>query len=235
MKGNVYCKKAKVMLMGVLTAVFLVGCAKEEVELTPLENTESLSDIPLSDEDTGISEEAMPEQENIFDNSEVFNSFLNDELKFEDQTFSERYEEVIEQFEKPAVFYYDVDEDGVEELLVSTFYYGYDIFDAKEQELVLLAYGDGTADVCGVYEGEGHVYIGHSDFTHSGRQVLSLTRIDAAGNELESIKIMAEYPDSENDWYDENSEFTLNDQKITMQEYEEYMEKYKFVELTEAE
>ena len=47
---------------------------------------------------------------------------------------------------------------------------------------------------------------------------------------METIEINAEYWDDEDDMYDENSDFRYNGQKITMQEYEDYMNSYEFVD-----
>lgn len=163
----------------------------------------------------------------------IYEQFINDELELDGRTFSEIFSFMQEDFGMdPTTFYYDVDEDGKDELLVSTMFYGYNIYDVRDGELVLLDCGEGTAAVCGVYEGNGHVYVSHSDFSHAGRKLLTLTRYDKNGNVIETISINAEYWDSEDDVYDENSDFTYNGQKITMQEYEDYMNSYVFIDPT---
>lgn len=163
-------------------------------------------------------------------NDPLYEQFINDELTLEGRTYSEIYSEPIEDLgEPPVTFYYDVDEDGKDELIASTLFYGYDIYDVKDGKLLLLDCGDGTAAACGLYKGNGHVYVSHSDFSHAGRKMLFLKRYDENGNVLEEIGIHAEYWDSEDDMYDENSDFTYNDQKITMQEYEDYMNSYEFI------
>ena len=161
----------------------------------------------------------------------IYEQFLNDELELDGKTFSEIFSFMQEDFDTdPTAFYYDVDEDGKDELLVSTLFYGYNIYDVRDGKIVLLDCGEGTAAACGVYEGNGHVYVSHSDFSHSGRKLLDLTRYDKNGNVVETITINAEYWDSEEDVYDENSDFTYNGQKITMQEYEDYMNSYVFID-----
>ena len=50
------------------------------------------------------------------------------------------------------------------------------------------------------------------------------------GRIVEQASIYAEYFDNEDDQYDENSTFTYNGQNITMQEYEAYMDTYKYVD-----
>lgn len=158
----------------------------------------------------------------------IYQQFLDNELEFNGQLFSDRYTYLKEDFElTPAGYYYDVDEDGEDELLISTFYYGFDIYDVRDGELVLLDYGDGTADACSVFTGEGHTYVAHSDFLHAGRQVLTLIRYDENGDVVELISLSAFYEDSESDTYDENAQFSYNDTAITMAEYEEYMNLYQ--------
>ena len=161
----------------------------------------------------------------------IYQQFINDELKLDGETFSEIFSFVKEDFDTdPVTFYYDVDEDGKDELLVTTVFYGYNIYDVRNGELELRDCGDGTAAECGVYKGNGHVYVSHSDFSHAGRKMLSLVRYDGDGVILETIDINAEYWDAEDDMYDENSDFTYNGKKITMQEYEDYMNSYEFID-----
>ena len=67
-------------------------------------------------------------------------------------------------------------------------------------------------------------WIVHSDTTHVGRQMFWLTQYDGKGNIVDEFKLMAGYWDSTDDKYDENSDFTYRDEKITMREYEELRE-----------
>ena len=164
-------------------------------------------------------------------NDSIYRQFLNDELEVDGEKYSEIFSFMTEDYgEEPVTFYYDVDEDGQDELLVSTLFYGYYIYDVRDGKPVLLDCGDDTAAACGLYEGNGHVYVSHSDFSHAGRQMLTLNRYDQNGDIAETIEINAEYWDSEDDMYDENSDFTYNGQKITMQEYENYMNSYTFID-----
>ncbi len=188
-----------------------------------------LSLVPEQAGDTDV-EEAADGADAAADDA-IYQQFINDELKLDGETFSEIFSFVKEDFDMdPVTFYYDVDEDGKDELLVSTVFYGYNIYDVRNGELELRDCGDGTAAACGVYKGNGHVYVSHSDFSHAGRQMLSLVRYDGDGVILETIDINAEYWDAEDDMYDENSDFTYNGKKITMQEYEDYMNALEFID-----
>ena len=166
-----------------------------------------------------------------FRQKDLYERFLRNEVEVEGETYSQLFSFMIDDFgADPEAYYFDVDEDGFDELLISTYYYGFWIYDIKNDNLVLLDCGNGTAEVCGVYLGNGHVYVGHSDFTHVGRQLLTLDRYDANGEIVEHMQIDAQYWDSETDQYDESSDFTFNGEKITMQEYEDYMNTYTHVQ-----
>ena len=55
---------------------------------------------------------------------------------------------------------------------------------------------------------------------------------------VEMISLAAIYEDSETDTYDENSQFSYNENAITMEEYEDYMLLYQAVDvddMTKAE
>lgn len=227
-------------LAAVMTITALTGCGSAN---DTIQNTETQPEVKeetvieseeVKEEQPTVNEEASGEIPDASDSSaddKIYEQFINDELKLDGKTFSEIFSFMQEDFDMdPTTFYYDVDEDGKDELLVTTLFYGYNIYDVRDGQLVLLDCGDGTAAACGVYEGNGHVYVSHSDFSHAGRKLLTLTRYDQNGNVIETISINAEYWDSEEDVYDENSDFTYNGQKITMQEYEDYMNSYVFID-----
>ena len=216
----------------------MIGCGSTKVEDKPIDETEKTGEAAGTQEAEEKPEQALAENEQVSsepetvsDDHDVYVKFLNDELKLDGRTYSEIFSFVREDFDmEPVAFYYDVDEDGKDELLVSTVFYGYNIYDVRDGELLLLDCGDGTAAACGVYKGNGHVYVSHSDFTHAGRQMLTLTRYNGSGEIVETIEINAEYWESEDDMYDENSDFTYNGSKITMQEYEDYMNALEFID-----
>ncbi len=236
-------------LAAVMTITALTGCGsvddpvkntetqvetKEETVIETDEIKDQIKPEEVKEDQTSVNEEASAENTGVLDlaaDDKIYEQFINDELELDGKTFSEIFSFMQEDFNMdPTTFYYDVDEDGKDELLVTTLFYGYNIYDVRDGRLVLLDCGDGTAAACGVYEGNGHVYVSHSDFSHAGRKLLTLTRYDQNGNVIETITINAEYWDSEEDVYDENSDFTYNGQKITMQEYESYMNSYVFID-----
>ncbi len=199
---------------------------QETAEKTKQEEEPAKADLKAEDP-----ADAEPAANDPAADDPIYEQFLHDELTVDGQRYSEIFSFMTEDFgEQPVNFYYDVDEDGKDELLVSTIFYGYNIYDVLDGNLYMLDCGDGTAAVCGVYKGNGHVYVGHSDFTHAGRQYLTLTRYDQKGEIVETIEINADYWEDEDDLYDENSEYTYNGEKITMQEYEDYMNSYEFID-----
>ena len=245
---NMTKNKMLIMIANGMIMAALIGCGsvKDDADLntetvTETEEANAYESDEIEDQvsqdkekETSLKEEASKESSETTDLSgddNIYEQFLNDELELDGEKFSEIFSFMYEDFEtEPVTFYYDVDEDGKDELLVSTVFYGYNIYDVRDGKLVLLDCGDGTAAACGVYEGNGHVYVSHSDFSHAGRKMLTLTRYDQGGNVTETITINAEYWDSETDMYDENSDFTYNGQKITMKEYEEYMNSFVFID-----
>ena len=117
----------------------------------------------------------------------------------------------------------DLDNDGENEQIVNGPYGGF-YFDARDGKVYVLATGEGTSGVLSYADYDNATWIVHSDTTHVGRQMFWLTQYDGKGNIVDEFKLMAGYWDSTDDKYDENSDFTYRDEKITMREYEELRE-----------
>ncbi|MBP5384461.1 MAG: discoidin domain-containing protein [Lachnospiraceae bacterium] len=161
--------------------------------------------------------------------AQVFRAFLDDAIKMNGRTYSEMAKEYYnDRGQSPDTYLYDVDGDYEYELLIDN-YYGFDIYDCRNGELCLLDCGDGTAAICNLYRKDGKVYVGHADFQHAGRQTLDLTRYDSDGKAVEELNLNAEYWENENDQYDKNSDFSFCGQKITMQEYEQYLKDFAYI------
>ncbi|SKC03049.1 hypothetical protein SAMN06296386_11486 [Lachnospiraceae bacterium] len=237
------------VLTAVLAASILSGCeyapsidelihgdksAQKEVSEAVEPETEEQKETEETEaaSETEVTEEADASDAAAADDTEaVLQAFVNDEIPAGDKKFSELYDYVKEELGiEPDVYYYDVDDDGKKELLVNQQYYGLDIYEAIDGKIMFLTGGEGTTGFCSIYEGEGKTYVAHSDFSHGGRQLLTLTRYEGDGNKVEEITINAEYYDNEDDHYDENSTFTYNGESITMKEYEKYMDTYKPVD-----
>ena len=117
----------------------------------------------------------------------------------------------------------DLDNDGENEQIVNGPYGGI-YLDARDGKVYVLARGEGTAGFLSYADYDNATWIVHSDTTHAGRQMFWLTQYDGKGNIVDEFKLMAGYWDSTDDKYDENSDFTYRDEKITMREYEELRE-----------
>lgn len=117
----------------------------------------------------------------------------------------------------------DLDNDGENEQIVNGPYGGI-YFDARDGKVYVLAQGEGTAGELSYADYDNVTWIVHSDTTHVGRQMFWLKRYDGGGNIVDEFKLGASYWDSDDDKYDENSDFTYRDEKISMSEYEELRE-----------
>ncbi|WP_022763587.1 hypothetical protein [Butyrivibrio sp. AD3002] len=204
------------------------GCGTPAAKNNTGESESTSEKVEVSTDNTNESSTENTTEED--DNRVLYQSYLNNTLRVEGSYFLEKYQEMIDLYGELQAYYYDVDEDGEKELLINEPSYGFDIFDVKDGSVYLLTCGDGTSAFCSVYEGNGHTYISHSDFSHMGRQYQDLARYDAEGRIVEQMSINAEYFDAEEDVYNENSDFTYNGKPITMKEYEAYMDTYKFVD-----
>lgn len=113
----------------------------------------------------------------------------------------------------------DLDNDGEREQIMEGPYGGL-YLDARDQKVYVFAEGEGTAGVLSYTEYEDAVWIVHRDTTHMGRQMYWLTRYNGEGEIEDEFQLSAEYWDSQNGQYDEKSDFTFRDKKISMEEYE---------------
>lgn len=113
----------------------------------------------------------------------------------------------------------DLDNDGENEQIVNGPYGGI-YFDARDGKVYVLAEGEGTAGFLSYAVYDNATWIVHSDTTHVGRQTYWFTRFDGGDNIADEFKLGAEYWESPDDTYDENSDFTYRDEEISMEEYE---------------
>lgn len=114
----------------------------------------------------------------------------------------------------------DLDNDGEVELIVNG-PYGGKYLDARDGKVYVLAEGEGTTGLLSYADYDNATWIVHSDILHWGRELHWLTRYDGEGKIVDTFKFGAEYWNSPDDKYDENSKFTYRDEEISMSEYEE--------------
>ena len=113
----------------------------------------------------------------------------------------------------------DLDNDGENELILDGPYGGM-YLDARAGKVYVLAAGEGTARVLSYTDYDDATWIVHRDTSHMGRQTYWLTKYDGEGRIADEFRLAAEYWDSPESKYDENSDFTYRDEKISMEEYE---------------
>lgn len=113
----------------------------------------------------------------------------------------------------------DLDNDGEDEQILNGPYGGI-YLDVRDGEVYVLSEGEGTAGVLFFTQFDNAGWIVHCDITHAGRQVYWLKQYDGGGKIVDEFTLSAEYWDSPDDRYDENSDFTYRDEKITMTEFE---------------
>ena len=115
--------------------------------------------------------------------------------------------------------YVDADNDGEDELVMDGPYGGL-ILDTRDGKVLELAEGEGTAGVLNIAKLDNEFWIVHQDTSHGGRQIYVLDKYNGKGEIVESTSLGAEYWDSPDDQYDENSVFYFKDKPISMEEFE---------------
>lgn len=113
----------------------------------------------------------------------------------------------------------DLDNDGEDEQVIDG-PYGGRYLDARDGKVYVLAMGEGTAGELFYVYYDNAVWIVHCDTSHMGRQMYWLTKCNGEGEVVDEFQLSAEYWDSPDSQYDENSDFTFRDEKISMKEYE---------------
>lgn len=182
------------------------------------------------DMNTGICEKSTDKKTIHY---ETYKEFINDKLKVEERgkyyTCTEYLKMLSdgEKIQKKTEMYIDYDSDGEDELLVKGGR-NFVLVDVREGILTVVESETQWTTVrdC-IFEIEGEYYMGQTDTTHGGRQLYYLQRFDHDGNVVSNFYLSAEYYGKRT--YDENSIFKLNDNTITMQEYEEWLRKMEYV------
>lgn len=129
----------------------------------------------------------------------------------------------------------DLDNDGEDELVLYGPYGGmYLDKSSSDDYLIVFAEGEGTAMQLSYVFYDNAYWIIKSDTTHAGRKMYSFTKYSGVNNIVDSFELNAEYGNQ--DYYDENSDFTYRDRKITMEEYEQIYENIfdKYVNMPKA-
>ncbi len=187
---------------------------KEEIkEDKAVEDTAPVNEQP-TDTDTTTAKELL----DAFVNGEVnADSMYEGKESFSIDDLLNADEEWLKYSEKERR---DLDNDDEDELYMDGPYGGM-ILDARDGKVVILTEGEGTGGVLSYSEYDNAVWICHADTSHGGRQMFFFDKYNGKGEITDSMSLKAEYWESPDDRYDENSIFTFNDENITMQEFEE--------------
>ena len=202
-------------------------------ELEVKAESEAITELKVEEEPEATTElEVKAESESKPDPEELLDAFLaggipavcddeNGSVITSDQLLSDEGEE--DYFSYSVGERVDLDNDGENEQIVNGPYGGI-YFDARDGKVYVLAQGEGTAGVLSYANYDNAVWIVHSDTTHAGRKMYWLAKYDGKGNIEDEFQLSAQYWDSPDDKYDENSDFTYRDEKISMEEYERLRE-----------
>lgn len=186
----------KKFFAGGILLLLLAGCGRNSEEAASgVSDAERLLDAFLAGEIPAIRDSGE--------------EFMFDQLPFEEEDwYSYSVGERI-----------DLDNDGENEQILEGPYGGI-YLDARDRKVYVLAEGNGTASVLFYTNYDNATWIVHCDTTYVGRQMFWLTRYDGEGNIADEFRLGAQYWDSSDGMYDENSDFTYRDEKVTMREYE---------------
>lgn len=118
----------------------------------------------------------------------------------------------------------DLDNDGESELILNGPYGGM-YFDARDGQVFVLAFGDGTAATLGYTVFDGRTWIVHSDITHGGRKIYDFTLYDGEGCVADQFRLSKEYWETPDEPDGPGTVYTYRDETISKEEYDQLMEK----------
>lgn len=112
----------------------------------------------------------------------------------------------------------DLDNDGEEELILDSPFYGGMYIDARDGQVYVLAEGDGTAMWLSHTTYKGKTYVCYSNSSHDGYETYYGVEYNGLGEEVDSFYLEAEYLDS--GYLDETATCYFNNEQISVSEYE---------------
>lgn len=190
-----------------------------EVEEADMEENDSEESGDKDSSEISVDEDTIVDE---YDPEELLDAFLASEIPaiYDNGDDSVLMYDQLPHDEEDWVCYsvgerIDLDNDGENEQIVNGPYGGI-YFDARDGKVYVLAKGEGTAGELSYADYDNVTWIVHSDTTHVGRQMFWMKRYDGGGNIVDEFKLGASYWDSDDDKYDENSDFTYRDEKISM-------------------
>ena len=232
------------MAMIIMAFATITGCGanKEQADEAAIEQSESAAEassiIDMSAEDASLKDkitdiklsELGSEIDAEDDSLDAYDKFFDDEIEAiriseeDGSTSTFKFSSLPQDPEEWDSYSIsdkrvDLDNDGVGEVILNGPYGGM-YLDERDGKIYVLAEGEGTAGELSYVKYDGKTYIIHSDASHGGRQVYNFDCYNGKGEIEETFELSAMYWDSETGTYDENSDFSFKDKKITMEEYE---------------
>lgn len=229
--------KSRITIVLFAVLLFLQGCGKKS-EKTDLKSNEAnfikMSELQMIEEnmldesDIVIAPKSEAPKKVIsesFNSEELLDAYLISEIP---AIYGDGIEMLFDQLLQENEFTYskfsvgeriDLDNDGENEQIINGPYGGL-YLDARDQKVYVFARGEGTSGMLSYTNYDNAVWVVHSDTSHMGRQMFWLTRYDGGDKIVEELLLAAEYWDSPDSVYDENSDFTFGEEKISMEKYE---------------
>lgn len=229
--------KSRITIVLFAVLLFLSGCGKKS-EKTDLKSNEAnfmkMSELQMMEENmldesdiviTPKSEAPKKVISESFNSEELLDAYLISEIP---AVYGDGIEMLFDQLLQENEFTYsnfsvgeriDLDNDGENEQIINGPYGGL-YLDARDQKVYVFARGEGTSGMLSYTNYDNAVWVVHSDTSHMGRQMFWLTRYDGGEKIVEELLLAAEYWNSPDGVYDENSDFTFGEEKISMEKYE---------------
>lgn len=229
--------KSRITIVLFAVLLFLPGCGRKS-EKTDLKSNEAnfikMSELQMIEENmldesdivtTPKSEAPKKVISESFNSEELLDAYLISEIP---AIYGDGIEMLFDELLQENEFTYskfsvgeriDLDNDGENEQIINGPYGGL-YLDARDQKVYVFARGEGTSGMLSYTNYDNAVWVVHSDTSHMGRQMFWLTRYDGGEKIVEELLLAAEYWDSPDGVYDENSDFTFGEEKISMETYE---------------
>ena len=245
--NNLLSKKIIVIFLNIISVCFIFGCGNKKDVLEGLTETaiETSDDSAISDNTTTLSDNhANYSSDNKKTSSDdLLDEFLSGNIPaYCNNLYVRSFDESVNDTPtaKESPFYIseltdsedeterctfkeraDIDNDGKDELVFITPYYGEMYIDAYNGDVYMIAEGQSTAECLSYTNHNGDTWIVYSDTTHGGRYTHQFYKLDGNEHFADSFTLYAEWDyETPINFYNKDSIFYYNDEKISMEEYE---------------
>ncbi len=225
-------KRKRILILFAITFL-LAGCGNDDKEVAvdsetvtiteTTGTTESLSEIIQETEVPDLADLNAEELLDLFIEGELIANYNNTDwdpfyitelpLDVEDDWYSYSIGNRV-----------DLDNDGEQELILDGPYGGI-YLDARDGQIFVLDFGDGTAATLRYTEFDGQTWIVHGDTTHGGRIIYDFKLYDGTGQVVDEFRLgkeFWEYPDEPDG---PNTVYTYRNEEISKEKYDALKEK----------